>query len=312
MGAPPPWAIRPGQTDPTALGSDWELHFGVYNGWQFGFGTPWSIESVDGFADMMELKTQDATVPGDGEAFGEDWEKKRVLTVSFGSALAMVERCFPQNPGVVRDLLAEARCAMMRRGDEGDLPLDLNGRWTLMARPRVFKAPQRRGTPPEVSVAWEAEDPTLYSPDEQMATVGLETVGRGREYPRPSGSPGHTPGSWRYPEAGGSGLLVIRNEGCRRTFLRARMTGPVHHPMLINNDTFQRIEFAVDLAAGDVLDVDMRRGTVFLNGDAPRYDRITRDSSWFAIAPQRNVPVRYASRGEITDSTCTLWWRSAW
>lgn len=307
--APSPWLVER-RRDPAALVSAFEVEFGEYNGWYFGEG-PWQIDAADGFADMMELSTQDAQIPGDGEVFGEDWEKKRVLTMEFGTGLALLEQCFPRRPGIISDVLMEARCAMMRRGDDGDLPLSINDQWVIMARPRVFKVPQRRGSVRTVNVSWEAEDPALYAQELQHDSTTTETVGEGRTYPRPSGSPGTVAGSWRYPDAGRSGLMVARNRGCRRTFPIARIGGPIEGPILVNERVGQRIEFNLNLGPQEWLDVDFRRGRVMLNGLQSRYELISRESVFWSIRPGEN-PIRLLTRGEVTNAVAQIWWRSAW
>lgn len=314
--APPPWEHGPASDTL----SDLELWKGSYNGWDWGWSTPWQIESVDGFADMMALKTQDADNPGDGEIFGQDWERKRVLTVEFSGALTMVERCWPERPDLLPpQRLMDARCACLRRQD--DLPLWLNDRWVIMARPRRFVAPQRRGAVPSVTVSWEAQDPALYEATEQSASAALQLGGGGRGWIRtfvvdspnvpPAGNPGRTPGSWRYASGGTSGLMMVTNRGCRRTFLRFRIRGPVQWPILFNERTGEKLELNLTLGAQDVLDVDMRSGTVVLNGQASRYYALTEDSSWWAVGPG-TTPIRYLNRGPLTGSPITVWWRSAW
>jgi hypothetical protein len=309
MPAPPPWLVAE-RPDPAALTSAFWIESGEYNGWEFGTG-PWQIDSVDGWADMMELKTQDAMVPGDGEVFGEDYEKKRVLTIEFGTGLAILERCFPVHSGVITDLLMEARCAMMRRGDEGDLPLNINGVWTVMARPRRFLAPQRRGQPTTVTASFEMADPALYSQEVRSLSVTTETAGVGRTYPRPSGSPGTVAGSWRYPDAGRSGLMIVDNLGCRQTYLTARIEGPIDRPILVNERTGALLEFNLYLGPNDWLELDFRRGRALLNGTASRYSIITRESTFWAV-PRGRSPIRFLSRGEVTNAMATIWWRSAW
>lgn len=336
--APNPWLPLLSREEVVQEGwSDWTIYWGSYNGWSFGHGTGWDITSVDGWADMMELKNQDAQLLGDGEVFGQDWEKKRIITMELNGSGALLERCFPQQPGLLPpDQLMAARCALMRRGDQGDLPLEINDRWVVMARPRKFVAPQRSAEPPKLTVSWEAQDPALYSAVEHEASATLQLQGQGRPYPfdwtdwdwqnPPPGRPpiregyrfrgpaGFEPDAWtwRYLGGGTSGLMQLDNKGCRRTFLRFRLNGPVDRPMLINHNTGQRVEFSLELGHRDWLEVDMRRGIVNLNGTVSRYYALTRDSNWWALEPGI-TPVRFLSRGPVyPTSRVTVWWRDAW
>jgi hypothetical protein len=318
----------------TTTGLDWWVEWGSYNGWAFGSGTPWDIHSVDGFPDMMALKTQDGQLVGDGQVFGWDSEEKRVITFEFGGAALWLEHCFPLDDGTnLRDRITRARCANLRRHD--DLPLQINDQWVIMARPRRFLAPQRASEPPVLTVSYEAQDPAIYSSELQTGTAQMGVSEWGRPYrdpqdpgpdliwqyrgwagewtPGPSDwPPGFAPQRpWRYMGRGRGGLLAVTNQGCRETWLQVRIQGPVSGPMLINQTTFERVAFDITLGASDWLDVDFRTGTVMLNGTSSRYWTITRDSVWFSCAPGTTF-IRYLAAGEVTESTVTAWWRSAW
>lgn len=302
--------------DAASITDWWTVRWGSFNGWEFGDGTVWSLVSADGFPDMMSLKTSDAQLAGDGELFGIDSEEKRVLTLELDGGLTLIEHCFPPVRGeLAPDRIQEARCANLRRHQ--DLPLVINDRWMVMARPRRFLIPQRAREAPRLTVSYEAQDPAIYSAGEQEASTGLGFEDRWRSYPRPSGSEGQTPGrwppwaGWRYEGTGEAGLLEIVNEGCRETYLRARITGPVAAPIIVNQTTFERLELDLELRRGEWVDLDFRLGSVMLNGTASRYYAVTRESSWFSCAPGRTL-INYLCRGEVTDSTLTAWYRSAW
>lgn len=293
------------EPEPVPITPDYTLYWGSYNGWNFGEGTPWAIEQVDGLADMMDLDTQDANVPGDGGVFGADWEHKRVITVDFATPYTPSNGngCFASAPGGVPiQGLDVARCACLRRQD--DIPLQVNDQWVIMARPRKFVAPQRRAEPVKVTVSWEAADPALYESIERSATVWLRQSGVGRVYPRTF--------PWDYVGESSTGGVTITNYGCRRTFLRARIWGPVKEPVIHNDMTGERLALLLTLTSTDVVDIDMRRGTIVLNGSERVYWAITEDSTWFALGPGETSISYYTESGVTSLSQIAYWWRSAW
>ena len=314
MAAPSPWLPRP-PAPGTVARDPWLVDFGTFNGWRFGAGSPWEILSADGFPDMMTLKMQDGQLVGDGQVFGWDSENKRVITFQFRGDGVWLEHCFPPvGDGAGPDRIQEARCANMRRHD--DLPLEINGRWLILARPRRFLAPQRAREVPILTVSYEAQDPAIYDAVLQSGTASVGAAEWGRPYPPGPGltyrgPAGAAPWTWRYEGRGQGGLLAVINRGCRETYLMGRITGPVRGPMLINQTTFERLEFDIELSASEWLDIDFRRGTAMLNGVSSRYFAITRESNWFSVGPGTTF-IRYLARGEVTESTFTAWWRSAW
>lgn len=216
-----------------------------------------------------------------------------------GTVVMPVEPPAPIPPPPRR--LEEARCACMRR--QSDLPLELNGRWVVMARPRRFVFPQRQAALSALTVSWEAQDPTLYAIGEQSGQASLGLGTRGRSYPR------NYP--WRYGSGVGAPGFIVRNDGCRRTFLRCTISGPVENPIIVNGLTFEKLELRLTLSGTDYLDIDMRECTVLLNGTVSRYYNLTADSTWWACGPG-DTPVYYENRGPLTASTMTARWRSAW
>lgn len=314
---PPPEPPKPPWWQEVEPSPDaWVVDWGTYNGWSFGGNAAWMIESVDGFPDMMALKTQDGQLVGDGEIFGWDSEHKRVITITFDAGpRVLLEECFPSDPGRRTEHVEAARCANMRRHD--DLPLTLNDRWLILARPRRFLAPQRGQAIPKITVSYEAQDPSIYSTELQSGSIGLGESSMGRPYPpgpglRYRGPQGVRANSWRYIGELGGGVLSILNEGCRDTYLTLHVSGPVHGLIgIINADTGEALEIDAHLTVSDWLDIDMRLGTILENGTSNRYMDITRASRWWACPPGV-THLRYIFSGPITNSRLTAWWRSAW
>jgi hypothetical protein len=81
--------------------------------------------------------------------------------------------------------------------------------------------------------------------------------------------------------AGGS--MVINNTGKYKTPGVITFNGPITGPFWVQNTRLQRkIQYVGNLASGDVLEVDLRRGTVILNGAANRRGLLTPDSRlWY-------------------------------
>jgi hypothetical protein len=274
---------------------------------------------------------------GDGSVFGWDSESHRVITFELGGKGMMLEPCFPPAYASASDRIQEARCANLRRRD--DLPLVLNDRWIMYARPRRFLAPQRGPAEvPVLTVSYEAADPAVYDIEERTGTARVGVSRFGRPYPqdwaawappapppirdgygyrgplgdpRASGVNERIVRTWRYEGYGQGGLLAVDNAGCRDTYLRVRIDGPVQNPILVNMTTFERLELNLTLGPSDWLDIDFRTGTVLLNGAVSRYYAVTRESSWFSVGPGTTF-INFLARGEVTPALLTAWWRSAW
>jgi hypothetical protein len=173
----------------------------------------------------------------------------------------------------------------MRRGDSGDLPLVVNRSWMLMARPRKFALPQQAGTnTPTLTVSWEAADPSIYEAKENEISMTLGTRHRAQ----------------------------VLNRGCRRTWLRVRILGPVTNPVVLNETTQERLQVQIRMSAGNVLDLDFFEGSIVLNENPMGYrEMITRDSSYWSLAPGSTF-VQVTGSDTTLETRATLWWRSAW
>jgi len=129
------------------------------------------------------------------------------------------------------------------------------------------------------ALEFEATDPRRYELTERTASATLPTAEQGLDW--------HAHGAseqgldWRsdggggelgltFGKVGSTGALSVTNRGDAATHPVVTFRGPVLRPSLTNVSTGDVLEYDLPLAAGDVLTVDTRAGTVTLNGSASR------------------------------------------
>lgn len=123
-----------------------------------------------------------------------------------------------------------------------------------------------------VTVQFECSDPRLYSLGEYSVFISTpsETVD-GLDYPLV------------YPLDYGvvptPNSLIVTNAGSAPSPLTINFLGPMTNPVLVNQNTGERLGFEIVLTADDVLTVNTRLGTVILNGTADRIYTRTLTSS---------------------------------
>ncbi|MFE4205357.1 phage tail domain-containing protein [Streptomyces goshikiensis] len=138
----------------------------------------------------------------------------------------------------------------------------------------------RLGTIVGGAVEWVASDPRRYGVVEQVVAATLPTSEPGLSWPMGWPLNFGTPGS--------SGALVVVNAGDAESHPVVEFRGPVTTPALTNISTGDVLEYDIPLAAGDVLSVDTRAGTVLLNRGASRLYSATKRSvpeQTFTLAP---------------------------
>lgn len=172
-------------------------------------------------------------------------------------------------PGRMSTAVRTLSAATALRDDEQPLVIKLDDSPPLLSWARCIRRAVPVGTGGyAIGVAiggamqFEASDPRRYDLIERVAPGRL-----------PSSEPGlGWPLGWplAFGEPGSTGALSVSNLGDADTHPTVEFRGPVERPSLTNIETGDTLEYDLPLAAGDVLAVDTRAGTVTLNSTASR------------------------------------------
>jgi hypothetical protein len=178
------------------------------------------------------------------------------------------------------------------------------------------------------AIEWEATDPRRYALAEQTATSRLpaaeqgldwgfaEPVEQGLGWGFDGGAVPPVEQGLSFGEPGSTGALAAMNVGDAPAHPIVEFRGPVARPALTNLATGDVLEYDLPLAAGDVLTVDTREGTVTLNGTASRLHTATARSvpeQTFTIPRSTtNLTFRAAPGSNDPAASVTLRWRSAY
>lgn len=149
------------------------------------------------------------------------------------------------------------------------------------------------------NASFEAAFPYLESTTLHTTTMGLALPGGAKVPPD------------TMPAAIGKGAgqaSQINNSGNAPTFPTARIMGPVTNPAIHNASTNTELLFALELTAGQYLDIDYKRKTVTDHTGRNRYSTLT--GSWSSLPPGTTVMKLIA---ESTDPEAQLQvsWRDA-
>lgn len=277
---------------------DYQIAIG---GLVMGPGTPYIIQSIDGFG-TEDVRTTDVSRPySHGEFYGLDFLPGRTLTIS-----AIIRGVSPTDVVANIDALLvvwqpisadTSTVNVLTYKFPGQTMRQFNG------RPRRAPIDTSRiiGNNAPVVLEYKAADPRQYGPANTV-TVGVSTVTSGRAYPR------------TYPLTFGGGIsnaILAVNAGNFPTRPSARIVGPATNPSILNSNTGARVKFALTLAAGDFLDIDFDAKTIVLNGTASRYSTLTSDSTWWQLAPGLTT-VQFAADTSSGATSLTFTWASAW
>lgn len=162
------------------------------------------------------------------------------------------------------------------------------------------------------TVAFEASDPVLYSPDVTQATLVPFVSAEGVEYPITYPT--------SYGSGGSGGGTTISLDGSWETwprFVIAKTSGdPLTNPIIENLTGGQRLALNANggaiLIAGQSLVIEThpaRRSIRFATG-ASRYGKLSSDSRFFPLLPGDNV-LRFRASGDTTGATVAVSARSA-
>jgi hypothetical protein len=91
-------------------------------------------------------------------------------------------------------------------------------------------------------------------------------------------------GTYSFPPTSG-GALLVDNIGNYPSFPTFTIAGPVTNPKVTLASTGEFFGVTTSLSGSDTLVIDMKAGTVILNGTATRYGNVAFGSTWFGIPP---------------------------
>lgn len=138
----------------------------------------------------------------------------------------------------------------------------------IFARCTAFSMPTVRGYGriQTASIEFTAADPRRYSVNENTSTTGLPVKMRGSEYPIPYGRANVITPSNR-------GEAIVQNVGNASSPASYKIVGPVKNPTITvagAKDYRRRIQFNLNLAAGETLVANPSMGTITVDGVARR------------------------------------------
>ncbi|MDT3395597.1 phage tail family protein [Streptomyces sp. B1866] len=280
-----------------------------------GRGTPYRWRTLTGWADLPPL--DNGSIPrsdAHGALAGRLLAQSRVITVE-----DLVIRARPDQLGAVVQQLEDATAVT---DDEVPLVVQLDARGPLLAWVRVTARTipvgrgYRVGTITGAALQLTATDPRRYALPEQLARTGLPTPEPGLDWHGTAGLDWQSEAGVDFGPPGSTGTLTAANAGNAPAHPVVAFTGPVSLPSVTNLATGDALEYALDLAAGDVLTVDTGAGTVTLNATASRLYAATARSvpeQTFTLPPgATDLAFRSAPGSSDPAASATLRWRSAY
>lgn len=218
----------------------------------------------------------------------------------------------PQNSYLTTGPKQQLRTVMAMDDDESPLMVDLGygiPPEIIFARVTAFTMPTIRGygRHQPALVEWTATDPRRYSINVNKAEAGLPTPVRGISYPIKYG---------RYPELitpANRGEAVVQNIGNSPTTATYRIVGPVKNPTITiagPGGYRRRIQFNVNLVAGEVLYAETAYGTVEIGG-TPRQGIATGALLEDMELPVGTSTVQLGGQGVSAAAKLTVNWRDA-
>ncbi|MFD8151750.1 hypothetical protein ACFV28_13495 [Streptomyces sp. NPDC059720] len=253
-----------------------------------GPGTPYRWRRITGWGDLPALDSGTVARAGaHGSIPGQLLAQSRTIGLD-----GLIVRAPAARIGEVVGALEDATGPVV---DELPFVAWLDERGPLLAYARVLRRAipadkgYRVGTITGGAIELEATDPRRYELTERTASATLPSAEPGLEWNvDEQGVEGGLAWPLTFGAVGSTGALAVTNNGKAETHPVIVFRGPVVRPSLVNVATGDVLEYDLPLAAGDVLEVDTRAGTVTLNGTASRLDRATARSvpeQTFTLAP---------------------------
>lgn len=111
---------------------------------------------------------------------------------------------------------------------------------------------------------------------------------------------------------GATGQATITPPSDLDTWPRFRIVGPITNPRVLNNSLGLEVRVAIQLLAGEFLDIYPERGQVFFNGVTPRDGAVDRAASrWWKLRANLPNDIRLLATAYSTGAMLTVYWRNA-
>ncbi|MCK2236446.1 MULTISPECIES: phage tail domain-containing protein [unclassified Crossiella] len=270
------------------------------DGWAGGTvdaeGVEWWITREDGWSSTPELRLDLVNRPQrDGAFDAPGYRGARVVTLE-GSAIApsvaAKERAKNRLAGVLADTAGLRELRVTEQG------FDRHALVRLGAGTRIDDVTPYLFT---FSLVLTAPDPLRYGSPRQAACA-LPQAAPGIRFPL------------TFPLVFGQpvgGVLLLDNAGTVRSQPVWELRGPVRKPVITQRGTGARLAFDLDLATGELLEIDTAARTVRL-GAASRRAALAPGSTWFGLPPGQTAVAFTAHQDRNDTARLTAHWRDAW
>lgn len=268
-----------------------------------GNGTPYLVmQGTNPFTRSVRVDSSASRPWSHGSWSGAEWMSEAVVPITVlvqsdsTSEWVTYQQTLQAAFRPIGDAISEIELRWMLGGSE----------YVMFGRPRMVEpdAVNMRGET-IVRAAFVGLDPIVYSGTETVVDeIGLPTYSGGLTVPFTV--PFTINGTLS------AGFADITNSGKADTGMLIRIDGPVSEPFVwLEHDdgTVQRLDFDIELAAGQWLDVDTKNRTVLLEGAASRRGQTSGD---WPILPPGAHRLRWNAAVYNEQAKLTVRYRSAW
>lgn len=234
-----------------------------FNGLTLGDNVDTFMEEVNGWDDLPPIQSTNAPMAmGHGSRFGKKYARERVITWS-----GVFQ---PEDVATWDAKLKAIRAALSVNltEDDSEIRIRTHGEELVCygsVSARAIPGNRSYGSVmlANLSVQFICADPRRYSPTMVNFDIGLpDGLSGGLTYPLTY------PLEYGVAASGGYGTFL--NEGDAPLPGVFTVTGPIESPSIHNDTTSRFVSFNIDLADGETLVIDVKNGTVILNGTTDR------------------------------------------
>lgn len=260
-------------------------------------GCVWTVTDIDGWWGLPE-----ATAPDSPRSVYEDGSTP-VAGRYLSRKLKLTGTIVPSEPNEAGPAFSVAARNAFNRAlnlirTQGIL--QVNGSPAKMANVQVVDRPlmdmSKMNDVLTFEISLRASDPRKYDISETKMSTTAYLGNIGRTYDKVY--------DYTYGAAGSSGLINAYNEGTYNTFGKIVIHGPVINPVIEHLNSDARLEFDIDLADGQSLEIDLAVHTVTLNGGANRRTSLLPISKWFSLLPGDNF-IKFSGTQNPLPQTAT-------
>lgn len=278
---------------PAGLG-DWQVQIGDV---LMGPGTSYLITGREGFGSPDVRSTDVAKTLDDGDWMGRDSYASRVLTLTI-----VVRGTSPAD--------ATAQYEALQQAWYSDPAAPFHNLWwrfpgvpaqRAIGKPRRIQANKSRLLQGRIDVVAEFYSPyaPLFGEDVTLTATPKIVTGGGRSYPLVY------PKTYSLTVSGGQSQFATNSGSYPSWMLLTFSGGAASSPRLYNLTTGAFCGFDVVMAAGDVLEVDMRLRTATLNGQNVR-TKLTAGSEFFSLPPGETAELLLTAFSADPTFTCAI------